>query len=133
MEKIYNVTAKQGYGYYVARELQELDLKDLASPGMLGKDAFSMLVFKTESGALYKIYEKPDSFSSEVYFMIKKKGWGSKEYNISRQKIQYLRIRVGYSFVYPNGNTTPVSQIYGVCTRSVWAKSYYPKLIIPEF
>jgi hypothetical protein len=131
MEKIYNVSTKNGF--YVARELKELQLKELTSPGMLGKDAFSMLVFKTETGSLYKIREKRDAFSAEVYFMMKKRGW-TEEKKISQREMESLRIRIGFSFIYPGGgNTTPVVKIYGVCTRNIWAKSYYPKLIIPEF
>lgn len=42
MENMYKVKAEAARGYYVARELNELNLEALINPGMLGKDAFSV-------------------------------------------------------------------------------------------
>ncbi len=120
-------------GWYVARELKGINLIALTDPGMLGRDAFSMVVFQTESGAIYKIYEKPERDSCGVNFMLTKKGWGEKEYHIPDSEMEKLRIRLGESFIYSNGNTTPVTRLFGVCARSVWMELDYLELLIPKF
>ncbi len=129
---LYKIKA-ESKGWYVARELKEINLIALTDPGMLGRDAFSMVIFQTESGAIYKIYEKPDVYSGRVNFMLTKKGWRGKEYHIPDSEMEKLRISLGGSFIYPKGNTTPVTKLFGVCARSTWMELEYLELLIPKF
>ena len=112
------------HGWYFAMELEHMNTGLLLNKSMR---MFSMLVLKTASGAVYKIWEE-----YEDYWVIKKRK-GNK-YPISIDEMKYLKIRKGESFYYPNGNTSAVVNIYAINEDGVYSKIDDAKeLIIPVF
>ncbi len=110
-------------GYLLAAEIHAFNLNDIFKKGAYD---WSTIIFKTASGAVYKIFEK----SEDSWVIVKRHG---NTYPISKEQMARMKIRKGESFYYPNGNTSPVSRIWGICENFRWEKLDCPELVIIDF
>ena len=120
--KIMKVVSREGYrgGNYYARSFQEFPLQNLRGDlnpfvEFFGDDKFTDVYIRTESGDIYRIFQKEILFSTSHNWIAVNASNPEFIYTFKDIEMYLDKIKVGQNFICGNHHSTPVVEI--VCVN----------------